>query len=312
MQIFIQWGHYFNAVGLMLVLLHLLKGLQNLVWMTKVMLKHLSCPLLTGVFVLFWGCWIIVDGGEERFHQIWQYIVDKRVIFKASHWEILVYGIENYICLKSQLGCQRSVRSLLIHYGANSLFLSPLWYQWICFWPLTSVFSTSQNKVIWLLLLTTFLFTICCISHPDLVVPADIECTFPPCTSTAYGWGTCRRSLCCCRSLRKSSCAWRPWFSSASVSIRRGPCEASDVGPPSWGACSLVFKSSSGGTEESEVLWWTTSHLHQRARPHHQLSDGQQLLSEVLPADPTPRLSADGETLQEEKKISWGRIFKIE
>lgn len=81
-----------------------------------------------------------------------------------------------------------------------------------------------------------------CISHRELVVPTDIECTFPPCTSTAYGWGTCRRSLCCCRSLRKSSCAWKPWFSSASVSIRQGPWGTSDVDPPKLRCCSLVVK----------------------------------------------------------------------
>lgn len=74
-------------------------------------------------------------------------------------------------------------------------------------------------------------------------------------------------------------------------------------GPPTLRCYFLVFKSSSGGTEESEVLWWTTSHLHQWAWPHHQLSDDQQLLSEVLPANPAPRLSPNGETLQEEKDV---------
>lgn len=210
---------YFFLYSLILVLLSILTGLGHLDWMTKVMLRHLSRPLLAGVSVLFCG-WIIPNRGEERWLGI----------FKANHWEILVDGIENYVCLKSQKGHQRSLRSLLLHYGDNFLFLSPWWHQWIWFWPLTSIFSTFQNKVIWLLLLR-HIFSICCISHHDLVVPTDIECTFPPCTSTAYGWNTCRRSLCCWRSLRKSSCAWRPWFSSASVSFRKAPCETSDVDP---------------------------------------------------------------------------------
>lgn len=47
---------------------------------------------------------------------------------------------------------------------------------------------------------------------------ADIGCTFPPCMNTAYGWDIFHRSSCCCRSHRKSSSAWRPCFSSASVS----------------------------------------------------------------------------------------------
>lgn len=37
--------------------------------------------------------------------------------------------------------------------------------------------------------------------------------------STACGWDICRRSLYCCRSLRRSSSAWRPCCSSASVSF---------------------------------------------------------------------------------------------
>lgn len=49
--------------------------------------------------------------------------------------------------------------------------------------------------------------------------PADIGCTFPPCMSTAYEWDTFHRSSCCCRSPRRSSSAWRPCFSSASVSV---------------------------------------------------------------------------------------------
>lgn len=55
-------------------------------------------------------------------------------------------------------------------------------------------------------------------SHPDLFTPADTGCTSPPCTSTAYGWDIFHRSSCCCRSLRRSSSAWRPCFSSALVS----------------------------------------------------------------------------------------------
>lgn len=47
---------------------------------------------------------------------------------------------------------------------------------------------------------------------------ADTECTFPPCTSTAYGWGIFLRSLRCCRSPRKSFSAWRPCSSLALVS----------------------------------------------------------------------------------------------
>lgn len=53
--------------------------------------------------------------------------------------------------------------------------------------------------------------------HSPFSPPADIGCTCPPCTSTAYGWDTSPRSSSCCRSLRKSSSAWRPCFSSASV-----------------------------------------------------------------------------------------------
>lgn len=56
------------------------------------------------------------------------------------------------------------------------------------------------------------------IFHPDLFISADIGCTFPPCMSTAYGWDIFHRSSCCCRSLRKSSSAWRPCSSSALVS----------------------------------------------------------------------------------------------
>lgn len=65
----------------------------------------------------------------------------------------------------------------------------------------------------------------------------------------------------------------------------------------------LVFQSSGRGAEESEVLRWAAAHLHQRAGPHRQLSDDQQLLSEVLPANPAPGLPADGEKDQQRENI---------
>lgn len=142
---------------------------------------------------------------------------------------------------------------------------------------------------------------------------ADIECTSPPCMNTAYGWGIFHKSSCCCRSHRKSSSAWRPCFSSASVSAalcrtRRRPKQTAlcycicDVNSQTF-TCRessqnyfCVCTSPSGGSEESKVLWWIASHLHQWTRSTHQLSNDHQLFSEVLPSHPTAGLSPDGET----------------
>ena len=135
-------------------------------------------------------------------------------------------------------------------------------------------------------------------SGPDLFTSAEIGCTSPPCTSTAFGWGISPRSSCCCRSLRRSSCAWRPCSSSALV--RAVLC--SEHGNKVRGLWNvkpklfLLLTSSSRGSEESEVLWRAASHLHQRTRSAHQLSNGDQLFSEVLPAHPTAGLAPDGET----------------
>lgn len=138
-------------------------------------------------------------------------------------------------------------------------------------------------------------------------MPADIGCTFPPCMNTAYGWDIFHRSSCCCRSHRKSSSAWRPCFSSASVSAvlcrkRRRPKQTALL--HMWLKQSNIYLKSelfrvctspSGRSEESEVLRWIASHLHQWTRSTHQLSNDHQLFSEVLPSHPTAGLSPDGE-----------------
>lgn len=179
--------------------------------------------------------------------------------------------------------------------------------------------STFQNKcprckTICPLPLVTWIFPLFHFSHPDLLTSADIGCTFPPCMNTAYGWDIFHRSSCCCRSLRKSSSAWRPCFSSASVStvlcsehqkVKTNCFTLSQKWTRSTSQkfncqgcsqnCFSVFTSSSWGSEESKVLWWIASHLHQWTRSTHQLSNDHQLFSEVLPSHPTPGLSPDGE-----------------
>lgn len=136
---------------------------------------------------------------------------------------------------------------------------------------------------------------------------ADTECTFPPCTSTAYGWGISLRSLRCCRSPRKSFSAWRPCSSLALVSTL---LRAKNENIKKWtyrGVSTVrnehdfflsIFTSSRWGSEESEVLWRIASHLHQRTRPPHQLSNDYEHISEVLPAHTTHGLSPDGELVR--------------
>lgn len=139
---------------------------------------------------------------------------------------------------------------------------------------------------------------------PFFLTSAGTGCTSPPCTSTVFGWGIFHKSLCCCRSLRKSSSAWRPCSSSAFVSVyraskqTRGAAER-DVERSEWKHSPSLsyFTSSSRGSEESEVLWRVTPHLHQRTWSAHKLSNDDQLFSEVQPTHPTPGLPSDGERL---------------
>lgn len=67
--------------------------------------------------------------------------------------------------------------------------------------------------------------------------------------------------------------------------------------PVIWLVHFCASTSSSWRSEEPKVLWWTASYLHQRTRSTHQISNGRQLFSEVLPADPALGHPPSGEAL---------------
>lgn len=118
-------------------------------------------------------------------------------------------------------------------------------------------------------------------------------CKCPACMNTVWGWSYYPKGCACSRLPRRSSSAWRPWSSSASVSHpgpwvmtrmstqhvkyncnRVQPYFRELMGWIKSVRVTVVFwlcgHSASAGPEEPELLWQTADLLHQGARPFGQ------------------------------------------
>lgn len=118
-------------------------------------------------------------------------------------------------------------------------------------------------------------------------------CKCPACMNTVWGWSYYPKGCACSRLPRRSSSAWRPWSSSASVSHpgpwvmtrmstqhvkyncnRVQPYFRELMGWIKSVRVTVVFwlcgHSASAGPEEPELFWQTADLLHQGARPFGQ------------------------------------------